>query len=248
MDWGDGPGYLLPKCPEILRIYGYPRGKPVIPSFQKNTMTMIEQLRAAPIVPVFYHSDAGYTTEILEACYQGGLRVFEFTLRGEQALEVFKALKTHAAHRCPGLLLGIGTIFTADEATCFLEAGADFIVQPITTPRVGEICMAANKPWIPGALTPNEIWSAWKAGAELVKIFPGNAVGPDYLQALQGPMPGIPLMVTGGISAEATAIRSWLQGGATAVGIGSQLFKGSYTGRYEELAKEIASLLETVHL
>jgi len=209
---------------------------------------MFEQLQTAPIVPVFYHADAGYATEILEACYLGGLRVFEFTLRGERALEVFTALKTHSSRHCPGLLLGMGTIFTTEEATCYLEAGADFIVQPITEPQVGAVCKAAGKPWIPGALTPNEIWSAWKTGAEMVKIFPGNAVGPDYLQAIQGPMPGIPLMVTGGISAEATAIRSWLQAGATAVGIGSQLFKGSNTGRHEDLAKKIAGLLAAVHL
>ena len=195
---------------------------------------MFEQLQAAPIVPVFYHADAGYATEILEACYLGGLRVFEFTQRGERALEVFTALKTHSARYCPGLLLGMGTIFTPEEATCYLEAGA--------------VCRAAGKPWIPGALTPNEIWSAWKTGAEMVKIFPGNAVGPDYLQTIQGPMPGIPLMVTGGISAEATAIRPWLQAGATAVGIGSQLFKGSNTGSHEDLAKKIAGLLDAVHL
>jgi 2-dehydro-3-deoxyphosphogluconate aldolase/(4S)-4-hydroxy-2-oxoglutarate aldolase len=209
---------------------------------------MLEQLLAAPIVPVFYHADPGYASEILEACYQGGLRVFEFTLRGERASQVFSVLKSHAAAYCPGLLLGIGTIYTAAQATQFLAAGADFIVQPVTVQSVGEACKAAGKPWIPGAFTPNEIWAAQVAGADLVKIFPGNAIGPGYVQALRGPMPDVPLMVTGGITPEAEDIRKWLQAGANAVGIGSQLFKGSYTGNHETLSKKIAGLVEAVHL
>ena len=209
---------------------------------------MFEQLKTVPSVPVFYHADTGYATDILEACYHGGLRVFEFTLRGDQAYRVFAALKSYAEAHCPGLLLGIGTIFSETQAKQFLDAGADFIVQPVTVASVGEACQAAGKPWIPGAFTPNEIWTARVAGADMVKIFPGNAIGPAYVQALRGPMPDLPLMVTGGIAPEAGEIRKWIKAGVLAVGIGSQLFKGNYTGNYEALSNKIAGLIEAVHL
>ena len=209
---------------------------------------MLDQLRAAPIVPVFYHANPGYASEILAACYQGGLRIFEFTLRGDHALQVFAALKSYAGAYCPGLLLGIGTIYTVEQARQFLAAGADFIVQPVTVPGVGEVCKTAGKPWIPGAFTPNEIWAAQLAGADLVKIFPGNAIGPGYVQALRGPMPDVPLMVTGGIPPDPGEIRQWLQAGVQAVGIGSQLFKGSLDGSQKALSKKIAGLIEAINL
>lgn len=209
---------------------------------------MLQHLQNAPIIPVFYHSDAGYATDILAASYQGGLRVFEFTLRGTSAFQVFGALKAYAEAHCPGLLLGIGTIYTAADANRFLDAGADFIVQPITVPLVGEACRASGKPWIPGAFTPTEIWTAREAGADLVKIFPGSAVGPAYVQALRGPMPDVPLIATGGISPEPGDIRQWLRAGVHAVGIGTQLFQGADRANYTALSEKIAGLITAVHL
>lgn len=207
---------------------------------------MLKELSSSPIVPVFFHPDAAYSRQILSACYQGGLRFFEFTNRGEEAPAVFAELKQHAQAHCPGLWLGIGTIYTAEEALQFIEAGADFVVQPIMTPEVGAVCQKRSMPWIPGAMSPTEVWAAWQAGATAVKIFPGAVLGTDYIRALRGPMPQVPLMVTGGVAPEADQIRQWLAAGVQAVGVGAQLFKGDFSSDYTVLARRIAGLLESI--
>lgn len=182
----------------------------------------------------------------MSACYAGGLRFFEFTNRGKEAFDVFTHLEKHVRNHCPEMQLGIGTIYTSVDADRFLAAGADFVVQPVTVEAVGKVCAAAGKPWIPGALTLNEIWTAWQLGATAVKVFPGNLVGPDYIRAIRGPMPDVPLMVTGGVEPSPENIREWLNAGVQAVGIGSQLFKGNFSDDYPALSRRIAGLLEAV--
>lgn len=209
---------------------------------------MLDRLKLAPVVPVFYHEDAAYAQAILSACYAGGLRFFEFTNRGKGALEVFVSLAEFARVHCPELSLGIGTIYSAETAKGFIEAGARFVVQPVCVAEVGEICKKNHVPWIPGAFTPQEIWNAWQSGASLVKLFPGNLLSPEYVRALRGPMPEIPFMVTGGVEPEQKSVKSWLDAGVQAVGIGSQLFKGDYSSNFEALAQRIAALhKEIVH-
>lgn len=209
-------------------------------------ISVLEALKTSPLVPVFYHSELDYAQRVVSACYAGGLRFFEFTNRGEAALEVFRGLKKHVLAHCRGMKLGAGTIYGATDAARFLEAGADFVVQPITEKAVGELCRQAGKPWIPGALTPNEIWAAWQSGAAVVKVFPAGAVDPDYIRAIRGPMPGLPIMVTGGVSCDAGDIRKWLDAGVQAVGLGSQLFKGDFSTDFSALSRRIADLVESV--
>jgi 2-dehydro-3-deoxyphosphogluconate aldolase/(4S)-4-hydroxy-2-oxoglutarate aldolase len=203
---------------------------------------VIDQLKLSPVVPVFFHPDTDYSKNIVRACYDGGIRFFEFTNRGPEAYAVFRALTAFVREHCPGLSLGIGTIYTAEEAARFIDAGADFVVQPVTTPEVAAVCRDRRKPWIPGALTPNEIWSAWQLGAAAVKVFPGSMVGPAYIQALRGPLPDVPLMVTGGVEPTAAGIAVWLNAGVQAVGLGSQLFKGDFSGDWSGLVDRISAL------
>lgn len=205
---------------------------------------MLEQLKYSPIVPVFYHSEVEYARQVVAACFAAGLRFFEFTNRGKDALAVFTELVAFTREQCPGLSLGIGTIYTAADAEQFLAAGAGFVVQPVTTEAVGAVCQARAKPWIPGALTPNEIWTAWQLGATVVKVFPGNLIDPGYIRALRGPMPDVPLLVTGGVEPAADNINAWLEAGAQAVGIGSQLFKGDFSHDFPALSRHIAGLLK----
>ncbi|MBJ6110511.1 bifunctional 4-hydroxy-2-oxoglutarate aldolase/2-dehydro-3-deoxy-phosphogluconate aldolase [Hymenobacter sp. BT523] len=180
-----------------------------------------------PVVPVFYHADVAYAQRILQACYAGGIRVFEFVNRGEKALEVFEQLQAFVAEQCPDMVLGIGTIYKAEEAAQFIAAGAEFVVQPVATAEVADVCRTRNVPWLPGAMTPTEIYHASQFGAAVVKIFPGNVVGPDYVKALRGPMPHIKLMVTGGVEPTEASLSAWFGAGVNAVGMGSQLFKNA---------------------
>lgn len=207
---------------------------------------MLSELKKSPIVPVFFHPDAVYVRNIAKACYAGGIRFFEFTNRGPEAFDVFHQLENFVRSNCPDMSLGIGTIYTPEDAERFIRAGADFVVQPVTTAEVAAVCKKYNKPWIPGAMTLNEIWSAWQMGATAVKVFPGNLVGPAYIRALRGPMPDVPLMVTGGVEPTEASIREWLKAGVQAVGLGSQLFKGDFSNDFIALTERVAQLMSDV--
>jgi 2-dehydro-3-deoxyphosphogluconate aldolase/(4S)-4-hydroxy-2-oxoglutarate aldolase len=186
---------------------------------------ILETVLATPIVPVFYHADAAYAQRMLQACYDGGLRVFEFTNRGAQAFEVFGQLTDFVRQNCPELLLGIGTIYTAADAERFIAAGADFVVQPCITAEVAAVCRRHGTPWLPGTMTVREVYEATQLGAAIVKVFPGNVVGPGFIKSLRGPMPSVPLMVTGGVEPTRESLREWFGAGVNVVGMGSQLFK-----------------------
>ncbi|MFN3587964.1 MAG: bifunctional 4-hydroxy-2-oxoglutarate aldolase/2-dehydro-3-deoxy-phosphogluconate aldolase [Spirosomataceae bacterium] len=185
----------------------------------------LQKIHTFPLIPVFFHADLAIAQRVLQACYDGGVRIFEFTNRGPEALEVFEGLIHYANIHCPDLVIGIGTIFTPAEARLFIEKGAQFIVQPGTVKEVGVLCLEHQIPWIPGVLTPTEIIQALQWGAEIVKIFPGNVVGSTYLKSLRGPFPHAKFMVTGGVEPTPESIQEWFQAGANAVGLGSQLFK-----------------------
>ena len=197
-----------------------------------------------PLVPVFYHPDIETSKTVLNATYAGGVRVFEFTNRGENALDVFKELSAYAKQNCPGLIIGIGTIFNGDSAQQFIDAGADFVVQPFTTPEVGEVCKRNNIPWIPGAMTVTEIQNATVLGAEIVKIFPGNVLGSAYVKSLRGPLPKTKIMVTGGVEPTQASIKEWFGAGVNAVGLGSQLFKS--IDKPEEITQTLIEIFKAV--
>ena len=208
-----------------------------------------EKLEASPVVPLFFHAEAAYAQKLLDACYQGGLRAFEFTNRGPNAAATFAQLSKHVAANLPDLALGIGTIYRPEEAEQFLDLGADFIIQPIITAAVGEVCKRNEVAWMPGALTPNEVYQAHSLGADIVKIFPGDAVGPGYIKALRGPMPHIKLMVTGGVQPNEANLREWFSAGVNYVGIGSQLIKkaeelgiAGFTAHIEELIQIVKNI------
>lgn len=175
------------------------------------------------LLPLFYHDDAQTCISILDALYNAGVRLVEYTNRGPNALVNFGAMKQHAAQRLPGVQLGIGTIKNPEQATRYIDAGADFIVCPTTEPSVGETTHNAGLLWIPGCMTPTEIARAEAAGAKLVKIFPGNILGPSYISAIKELFGGMLFMPTGGVEANADNLRSWFDAGVCAVGMGSKL-------------------------
>ncbi|WP_426491194.1 bifunctional 4-hydroxy-2-oxoglutarate aldolase/2-dehydro-3-deoxy-phosphogluconate aldolase [Hymenobacter sp. 102] len=202
---------------------------------------LLETVLRYPVVPVFFHADAAYAKRILEVCYAGGLRVFEFTNRGTNAFEVFTELVAHVQANCPDMVLGIGTVYTAEDAERFIEAGADFVVQPCLTEEVASVCRRRGTPWLPGTMTVSEVYHATRLGAAVVKIFPGNVLGPGFIKSLRGPMPTVPLMVTGGVEPTEESLREWFDAGVNVVGMGSQLFKNA--DEPEALQQLIARLL-----
>ncbi|MGZ3917767.1 MAG: bifunctional 4-hydroxy-2-oxoglutarate aldolase/2-dehydro-3-deoxy-phosphogluconate aldolase [Flavisolibacter sp.] len=183
----------------------------------------LEVLLQQKLLPLYYHESVEVSIEVLRALYDAGIRTLEYTNRGENALENFKALKKVAEKSLPGLLLGVGTIKTKKSAKKFMEAGADFVVCPSMNEEVGEVVQNEGLLWVPGCLTTTEIASAENAGAILVKIFPGNILGPSYISAIREIFPDLKFMPTGGVEAEEKNLKSWFDAGVVAVGMGSKL-------------------------
>ncbi len=182
-----------------------------------------DELIKAGMIPVFYHEDLEVCKNVIRACYNGGLRVFEYTNRGDKALENYPYLKEFIKVNCEGMLLGIGSINNAKQAESFIKIQADFIVSPIFDKSISIICKTNNTYWIPGCATLSEISSAENEGADIIKIFPGNVLGPDFVKAVRGPMPHLKLMPTGGVSIEKENLEGWFKAGVVCVGIGSNL-------------------------
>lgn len=182
---------------------------------------ILDKITENPIIPVFYDEDPVRCLDILQQCYEGGVRVFEFVNRGPKALENFNKLKSN---KKADMILGMGTIKSPEEAHIFLDEGADFIVSPIIDPQIAAVSTEKGKLWIPGCMTPTEINLAVRCGVPLIKLFPGDVLGPNFLKAVKPLFPDVQFMVTGGVKLEPSNLSSWFSNGASAVGVGSSLF------------------------
>lgn len=175
------------------------------------------------MLPLFYHDEKEVSIEIAKALYRAGVRVIEYTNRGEAALENFMAMIRVRNETMPDLLLGIGTIKNVEQAEDYLAAKADFIICPVTIPAVAKVVHDAGKLWIPGCMTVTDIAVAEDCGAKFVKLFPGNILGPAFVSSVKDIFPGMRFMPTGGVDATRESIASWYNAGVSAVGMGSKL-------------------------
>ena len=178
------------------------------------------------MVPVFYHKDAEVAKKVIKACYDGGVRAFEFTNRGDFAQEVFAECVKFAAVECPELALGIGSVVDAPTAALYLQLGANFVVGPLFNPDIAVVCNRRCVTYCPGCLTPSEIGKAQEVGCDFTKVFPGDVVGPSLVKGLMAPMPWSKIMVTGGVAPEEANLTAWFKAGVYCVGMGSKLFPG----------------------
>ena len=176
------------------------------------------------IVPVFYNADIEVSKNVLKACYDGGIRAFEFANRGDHAQEVFKELSKYAVAELPGMILGIGSVVDAGTASIYLQLGANFVVGPLFNPDVAKVCNRRLVPYAPGCGSVTEVGYAQEAGCDLCKVFPGDVLGPAFVKALRAPMPWSKLMVTGGVKPTRENLEAWFNAGVFCVGMGSNLF------------------------
>jgi 2-dehydro-3-deoxyphosphogluconate aldolase/(4S)-4-hydroxy-2-oxoglutarate aldolase len=179
---------------------------------------------------------------IAGALHRGGLNCLEITMNTPGALRAIES----AREKLPQVLLGAGTVLDAISAREAILAGAQFLVTPTVKLDVLEVAHRYGVPAIIGAMTPTEILTAWEAGADMVKVFPASALGPKYLQEIHGPLPQIPLVPTGGITAENAG--EFIRAGAVAVCVGSWLVdkKAVAEGRFEVLTERARQLVEAV--
>lgn len=189
-----------------------------------NKIQVISTAVSTGLVPVFYNPCVETSKAVLKACYDGGIRVFEFTNRGDFAHEVFSELVKYANAELPGMILGVGSIIDAPTAALYLQEGANFVVGPLFNPAIAPICNRRCVPYIPGCGSATEIGMAQEAGCDICKAFPGDVLGPAFVKGVKAPMPWTQILVTGGVKPEAENLKDWFKAGASCVGMGSNLF------------------------
>lgn len=214
----------------------------------RNPTPFIQKMDQAGIMPIFFNPDENICLKLLEAAYEGGIRVIEMVNRGKEAPAIFPAIRK-LADQMPGLLLGVGTIYHPLEAEIFSDLGAEFIVAPVMNPKLGEYCSNANLPWIPGCGTVTEVFNAQELGAELIKIYPANVLTPAFVKAVHAVLPKVELIPTGGVEPNAESIKEWFDAGVLCVGMGSQLFKSELIAKeaYSEISETIKKALDIIN-
>ena len=189
-----------------------------------DKLAVLQKIASAPMVPVFYHKDAEVAKKVIKACYEGGVRAFEFTNRGDFAQEVFAECVKFAAKECPEMAMGVGSVVDAPTAAMYIQLGACFVVGPLFNPDIAVVCNRRLVPYCPGCMTVSEIGKAQELGCDLTKVFPGDVVGPNLVKGMLAPMPWSKIMVTGGVSPDEENLTKWFKAGVFCVGMGSKLF------------------------
>ena len=192
---------------------------------QFNKIQVLVAMCETGMIPVYYHKDIDIAKQVVRACYNGGVRVFEFTNRGDFAHEVFAALMKFAGKECPGMIMGIGSVVDAGTASLYIQSGANFVVGPLFNPDIAKVCHRRLIPYVPGCGTVSEIGFAQEAGCDVCKIFPAGSVGgPSFVKNIMAPMPWALIMATGAVEPDEANLSGWFKAGVTCVGMGSKLF------------------------
>lgn len=211
-----------------------------------SKLQVLNTLNENGIVPVFYHQDADICKQVLQAVYDGGVRVFEFTNRGDGAHKVFEEILAFANTSLPEMILGIGSVVDAATASLYIQIGTNFIVSPIVNPEMAATCNRRKIPWMPGCGSLTEINYAESLGADIVKIFPAQQVGgPEFIKAVKAPCPWSSIMPTGGVQPTDENLKEWFSAGAHCVGLGSQLFVKDNQDNFDLEAIKKATKLAT---
>jgi len=205
----------------------------------------LQRVLDSGIVAILRAPSSEQLTSVARALFEGGIDVIEVTFTCPDTLQILAAVKKELGSR---VLLGAGTVLDPETARAAVLAGAEFIVSPAVNPDVIRLCKRYDKPVMPGAFTPTEILAAWEHGADIVKVFPSDSVGPGYIKALKGPFPQIRLMPTGGVNLQ--TLPDFIQAGACAVGVGGSLVEQQAVregkmDRLRDLAAEYVQVLKT---
>lgn len=208
-----------------------------------------DQIIKQGLLPLFYNNDGDVSIQLLKALYAGGIRSVEYTNRGEAALANFRAMKKICETEMKDMHLGVGTIKNAAMARSFIDAGCDYIICPGLAADVAEVADANNMLWIPGCMTPTEIIAAEKMGATMIKLFPGNVLGPGFMSGIKELFPGLLFMPTGGVETTKENIEAWFKAGVCAVGMGSKLVSKEVMDnkKYDQLTAETKKIISIIN-
>jgi 2-dehydro-3-deoxyphosphogluconate aldolase/(4S)-4-hydroxy-2-oxoglutarate aldolase len=205
-----------------------------------ETVRRIEQLG---VVAVIRLRDPGKLRAVVDAIAAGGVRALEVTMTVPGAVDLIRGL---APTLPDGFLLGAGTVIDAETARAVIDAGAQFVISPVFRREVIAACHERGVPVAPGCFTPTEILEAHEAGADIVKLFPATALGPQYIKDVRAPLPQVKLMPTGGVSPDNAG--DWIRAGAVAVAAGSSLLDAAAieSGRFDVITANARRIVENV--
>ena len=208
-----------------------------------NRQEVIDRIRDSGLIAILRHTEAQRAIETADALREAGVVVIEVTLNTSGALSMLRAIADHFGDR---LIIGAGTVLSADAAREAIAAGAQLIVSPHLDEAIIAAATAHQVACIPGAFTPTEIVRAWTAGASMVKVFPAGPVGPRYIRDLLAPLDNIPLVPTGGVTLENAG--DFIRAGAAALGLGSALVSPALVaaGQFERLTETARAFLATI--
>ncbi|HEY8784527.1 MAG TPA: bifunctional 4-hydroxy-2-oxoglutarate aldolase/2-dehydro-3-deoxy-phosphogluconate aldolase [Mucilaginibacter sp.] len=214
----------------------------------KIKKAVLNSILTQGMLPLFYYEDVEVSIQIIRTLYNAGVRVMEYTNRAKPAFDNFKVLRKAVDKEMADLYLGIGTIKNISDAEAFADAGADFIVAPTINPEVAKVAHKYKLLWVPGCMTPTEIYAAQKSGAELIKIFPASVLGAAFIGSVKEIFPGLLFMPTGGVELNAKNISAWFHAGANALGLGSKLISKDVLNNrlYEQLYTNTVNALELI--
>lgn len=216
-----------------------------------DKIQVINTMAETGMVPVFYHACPETAKAVLKACYEGGVRAFEFTNRGDFAHEVFAELVKYANAELPGMIVGVGSVVDPATAALYIQEGANFVVGPLFNPEIAPVCNRRLVPYCPGCGTVSEVGKAQELGCDLCKVFPGDVLGPSFVKGLRAPMPWSKIMVTGGVKPTKENLEGWFKAGVTCVGMGSNLFPKDVIaaknwGEITRLCKDALGIVKSV--
>lgn len=214
-----------------------------------SRIEVILKMKETGMVPVFFNDDTGICKKVIKACYDGGVRLFEYTNRGDFAALIFAELNKWAIRECPEMIMGAGSVIDEGTAAMYISLGANFVVAPILDEATAKICNRRKVLWSPGCGSVTEINRAHELGAEIVKVFPGSQLGgPGFVKAVKGPLPWTSIMPTGGVSPDEENLKGWFEAGVTCVGMGSKLFPSKVLteGNYSYITQKCIEVLEII--
>ena len=195
-------------------------------------LEVLEKIIASGLVAVIRADNSQQASRIAEACALGGVAALEITFTVPGASGVIEHLAKNVSGQ---ILVGAGTVLDPETARIAILAGAQFVVSPALNPETARLCNRYRIPYMPGAGTIREVIEAMECGADIVKVFPGEILGPAFVKAVKGPLPQAQLMPTGGVGIENVA--EWIKAGAVAVGVGGNLTAGAKTGDFASITK-----------
>lgn len=215
---------------------------------QYSRIEVANAMKETGMIPLFFNNDIELSKHVLKACYDGGARLLEFTARGDFAHEVFGELVKYATQELPGMILGVGSVTDAAAASLYMALGANFVVTPVFREDIAIACNRRKVLWSPGCGTLTEIARAEEMGCEIVKLFPGDIYGPQFVKGVKGPQPWTSIMPTGGVSPTVENLSAWFDAGVTCVGMGSKLISKEIIANkdYAKLTADVKAALDII--